>query len=361
MAAFKLALPPQSTVGFEGILNMFPALSDFHHMPSIIGATVIGFVIAAPSTVTYFKATKLAGSEQFLTIAAALPVFTFIFEYLASFYGLLSITSITHTDLIAGAIITGAAIFNVFVKFHSDKLKAQKKAEDIPEDFLKDPNKHEDFNMIAESVEFCDGDTVKASKMLELPIKELEDIYTNAGDKGLDTKNISQYKTVMRNYRRKVAMADKLTGLASVKALKPAIKGAMVDFTEFTIIFIDLDKFKPINDEHGHLAWDHVLKIVAKRLTEAVPAESLVTRYGGDEFVVLLRYFNKKRAQDVIRAIQDFLEDPITLPESGAEVFIGASLGLSGSDDIKGSNKDIDADGLIKLADSEMYKVKHER
>ena len=129
-------------------------------------------------------------------------------------------------------------------------------------------------------------------------------------------------------------------------ALKPSRQSA------FALLFIDLDHFKSINDHHGHSAGDQVLMTVATRLKTAIRISDVVARYGGDEFVVLLK--GVQSASDVIAAedkIRAVVEQPIAL-EHGI-VRVGVSLGWA-----MFPQDGEDPQGLIKIADSRMFETK---
>ena len=85
---------------------------------------------------------------------------------------------------------------------------------------------------------------------------------------------------------------DWLTRLPNRRQLKARLEAmleqAKADGTQLGVLFVDLDGFKGVNDAHGHLAGDHILRVTARRLVRHAPAGAVVTRFGGDEFVVLL-------------------------------------------------------------------------
>ena len=94
------------------------------------------------------------------------------------------------------------------------------------------------------------------------------------------------------------------------------------------MLFVDLDRFKDVNDQLGHQAGDDVLVVVARRLAASLRGHDHLGRLGGDEFGVLL---TEVRDEEEVRAVVDrlviALEQPITLP--GATVAVGASVGYS--------------------------------
>ncbi|MFZ6645850.1 diguanylate cyclase [Undibacterium sp. TJN25] len=155
---------------------------------------------------------------------------------------------------------------------------------------------------------------------------------------------------------------DKLTQVANRESLfaqinylrKQAERNAREE-DAFTLLFVDLDRFKFINDNHGHDAGDKVLVIIASRLKAAVRDSDLVARYGGDEFVLLLK--ETKSSIDInnmVEKICSLVEEPIAL--ESAMVSVGVSIGWAsfpddGDDYVK----------LIKIADGRMYKRKRDR
>jgi diguanylate cyclase (GGDEF)-like protein len=132
------------------------------------------------------------------------------------------------------------------------------------------------------------------------------------------------------------ATHDTLTGLAN----RPAFLGRLGDIAKLAegqaaVLFIDLDRFKPVNDELGHLAGDQVLTTVADRLVGALRPGDLVARLGGDEFAVLCeRLSHPADVSAVASRLVDVLAEPILLDDH-QEVCITASIGVTdlGPDD----------------------------
>lgn len=120
------------------------------------------------------------------------------------------------------------------------------------------------------------------------------------------------------------------------------------------VLFIDLDRFKRVNDTLGHALGDALLKHVAARLTRCVRADDTVARIGGDEFTVILADLADTRfAGRVARKIVDALSAPFFL--ANQEVFVGASIGVTSWPDDGACD---DAEALLKKADTAMYKAK---
>ncbi|PSR19608.1 hypothetical protein C8255_01070 [filamentous cyanobacterium CCP3] len=121
---------------------------------------------------------------------------------------------------------------------------------------------------------------------------------------------------------------------------------------QFALLFLDLDRFKVINDSLGHAMGDRLLQIVAQRLQDGLSPADLAARLGGDEFVVLLSDLNDATvAISMAQRIHTMLETPVLL--EGHEVFIRASIGIALS-----SNAYTDPNQVLRDADIAMYKAK---
>jgi diguanylate cyclase (GGDEF)-like protein/PAS domain S-box-containing protein len=165
--------------------------------------------------------------------------------------------------------------------------------------------------------------------------------------------------TAAREAARKLArlaMHDTLTGLPNrnvlIDRLNLAIERANRYQQVLSVLFIDLDKFKPVNDSLGHACGDALLKVVAQRLLGCVRSSDTVCRYGGDEFVVLLPDISHEDdARHCAGKIIAAMERPFDV--SGHRVRIGASIGIA---NWPGTARD--AETLIKCADQAMYRAK---
>lgn len=154
------------------------------------------------------------------------------------------------------------------------------------------------------------------------------------------------------------ALHDELTHLPNrtffQDRLQEAIKNAHRKNVSFSIILLDLDRFKEVNDTLGHDVGDLLLVEVGRRLKEAVRSIDTVARLGGDEYVILLDDLSEQQVERVAEKIHKVLERPFTL--TGKDVSIGASMGIANFP-LHGS----DAVMLTRHADIAMYAAKHER
>jgi len=155
---------------------------------------------------------------------------------------------------------------------------------------------------------------------------------------------------------RYLAHHDALTGLANRTLLQQrlgeAMDNAAQDDTKVAILFIDLDRFKTINDSLGHHIGDTLLKNVASRLTETLRSNDTIARLGGDEFMIILPLkANEALAGKLASKILDALRPPIRI--DGHELFVTPSIGICFY-----PNDGVTVNALMRNADTAMYQAK---
>ena len=155
------------------------------------------------------------------------------------------------------------------------------------------------------------------------------------------------------------ASHDSLTKLTNrawlIGELRGLFKKEKADYQDAHLLYIDLDGFKPVNDEHGHEAGDFVLQTVAKRLVNCVRDSDLVARIGGDEFCVLLSPQGKNLLAEVAaRRINAYVSQPIY---RGSEVYrVSCSVGVLSFDLIE---EGAEVEDILHMADQAMYEAKN--
>ncbi|NPA59349.1 MAG: EAL domain-containing protein [Epsilonproteobacteria bacterium] len=198
--------------------------------------------------------------------------------------------------------------------------------------------------------------------------KESVIVVANIEDITLETEVQNTLKNMNKTLEKKVelrtkelynkAYYDELTGLANRamfnKALTQAISKAKRNQTKMALFYIDLDRFKEINDSLGHSMGDAVLKEVSKRIKNKIRLEDVFARLGGDEFTIIMEDLkNTQGAVYLAQKIIEVLEEPICIDKN--MLYISSSIGISLYPE-DGDN----AEKLLQDADSAMYKAKDE-
>lgn len=153
------------------------------------------------------------------------------------------------------------------------------------------------------------------------------------------------------------AYHDYLTGLANYRLFKTRLNATIDNAKKkpnslFAVIFLDLDRFKLINDTLGHANGDILLKQVGNKLERTIGVDDTVTRFGGDEFSILLPRINsREEAIQIVEKIIKMFETPFHIKEY--EIPVSASIGIAFY-----PTDGLDAEKLIKNADRAMYRVK---
>jgi len=163
-------------------------------------------------------------------------------------------------------------------------------------------------------------------------------------------------KKLAQDHIAHLAHHDPLTGLINRHIFPDRLAQAMIlsqrHRKKIALLYVDLDKFKQINDAHGHLAGDAVLKEVASRLRGLLRDSDTVARMGGDEFVVILHDISSKTAVNhVAKKIIDTLAEPILFHDTQFTVMASVGISIYPDDD-----KQIDS--LLQKADNAMYQAK---
>lgn len=153
------------------------------------------------------------------------------------------------------------------------------------------------------------------------------------------------------------ATHDELTGLSNRRVVLEAIAREHArhrrEGGNFGVILIDLDHFKNINDSHGHLAGDAVLKEAALRMTTSVRPYDTVGRYGGEEFLVLAPSCDPAGAVKLAERIRESIQAAPIASDAGP-ISITASCGIS----VSTAAKPLDPHELLRLADEALYRAK---
>jgi diguanylate cyclase (GGDEF)-like protein/PAS domain S-box-containing protein len=168
-------------------------------------------------------------------------------------------------------------------------------------------------------------------------------------------RDISDLK-VAQSQLHELATHDYLTGMPNRVLLYDRLEQALARFHRYrqplALLYLDLDRFKPVNDQYGHHVGDQVLQRIADRINGVIRETDTGARVGGDEFCVLVEGIDDPA---LLRRVADRLIEVVSdpIPLDGGVARLGASIGLVSVDDTCA-----DADSLMALADAAMYRAK---
>lgn len=169
-------------------------------------------------------------------------------------------------------------------------------------------------------------------------------------------RDITQRRAVEERLVRE-ATHDSLTGLPNRANFKSILEASIAssraaDLHDFAVLFLDLDRFKVINDGLGHVVGDKLLVAIAERLQSCVRPGDIVSRFGGDEFTILLHNIHRFRTvTEIAERLQSKLSAPFHI--DGFEVFTSASIGIIMSDAAHDN-----PESFLRDADTAMYRAK---
>lgn len=156
-----------------------------------------------------------------------------------------------------------------------------------------------------------------------------------------------------------LALHDQLTGLPNRALLREEVGRSLASAARaglpLTLMYLDLDGFKPVNDKLGHTHGDDVLREVARRLAADVREGDLVGRLGGDEFVLICQDTDRTQAEQIAERLRVALQEPY--PGLPTTFTVSASVGVVVLN--PPPHNEVDADDLLALADDEMYAAKN--
>lgn len=185
----------------------------------------------------------------------------------------------------------------------------------------------------------------------DLPVQEPDGTICWSGY----ANDISEKKALEQKIRD-LARVDGLTGLPGRQSFLELVENSLLrarrNRSRFALFFVDLDRFKPVNDSCGHAAGDALLQAVAGRLRSTLRESDAVGRFGGDEFLVLLPDLARpEEGAAVAKKIGEALDRPFELP--AGRFSISSSIGIAIYPD-----HGVDVDTLIENADRAMYEAK---
>lgn len=184
---------------------------------------------------------------------------------------------------------------------------------------------------------------------------ELARLFANHLGMVLEKINLERQLKEQQQIMEYLSFHDTLTGLANRRMFEEfsekLISLAKREGKKVSVLFMDLCKFKKINDEHGHQIGDEVLRIIGGRLQKIIRGSDLVSRFGGDEFVMILYDCSSVEAEKFLQRMIETVKEPIKIDDK--EFRISANVGIA---EYPQDGENIDQ--LIRNSDSAMYYAK---
>ena len=185
----------------------------------------------------------------------------------------------------------------------------------------------------------------------EFPVEQVE-LHTALARQGAQALRFVRLQLELRH----MALHDQLTGFANRELLSSqlaeSIRTAELSGKPMSVVFLDLDGFKPINDQLGHAAGDNMLIEVAQRIRSVVRDSDLIARFGGDEFVILCDDCDRRDAERLAGRIGHAIRQP--LDDIGNDLRVTASIGVA----CLAGGRSASGDRLLEAADGAMYRSK---
>lgn len=189
------------------------------------------------------------------------------------------------------------------------------------------------------------------NNILVAPVRDVTGDVTHHVGVMSDVSALVNYQSELQ-YQAKY---DALTGLPNRAALDERLHDAIArageSGTEVSVLFLDLDRFKEVNDSLGHRVGDALLAQMAKRLVQVVGESDLVARYGGDEFMVVAEHSDALQLVPMVKRIIASMTEPLLVAQQ--DLYVEVSVGVSTF-----PHDGTDADTLIRNADAAMYLAK---
>ncbi len=170
--------------------------------------------------------------------------------------------------------------------------------------------------------------------------------------------SVAVEKVMLQLRLEELVITDDLTKLFNLRYLNRTLdielERANRYNTHVSLIFMDIDHFKDVNDTHGHLVGSKLLTEIAQLLLSRLRSVDIVARYGGDEFVIVLPQTSSKYAAMIAERLRKTVEEAVFLKKQGYNLKVTASFGVASYPDVAKSKEE-----LLNLADEAMYKVKY--
>jgi diguanylate cyclase (GGDEF)-like protein len=324
------------------VFDSFPEVIDFFNLGTIVCAALVGFFNGF-AVYSEFYASKKISAKYLSAMLAVFPFFVFFYESIvnmfiggsgeASWIDLLSLFM-----LVAGNL--GIAISAII------EMKKNGKETELREKYItaSEDNVEYAINLVKSTMSFTHNDIARTVELLGVEERVIIDLLAAEDPSEVSISKL-QFHTLNKNYYLGVSTKDSLTKINNRGALEQKIEDVLYKKEKFDLCFIDLDRFKAINDMYGHDVGDEVLKHIANIMLKVNP-KGINGRNGGDEFVMVIFKDTKQTVDKFKKHLSEVFK------------YNDISISLIASVGVTSSNGKLGLDELIKLADEQMYQQK---
>lgn len=343
----------QETYGIK-IHNQIPSFLDFLNFKTFVLAFFAGVILLSINKYLEFYVSKTLGAKYLMAMASLQLVGVYCLEVVLSNFGVLEMKSLSAESFAALAIVfIGNIIIAVsgFIKdFNFIKQgQQQDRLANLDDNFVDSESYFDLVKLnLCNLVKLYANDTQSLAKDLEIDRIKLENIINyEFGELKVETKIARKINDFASE---NVSIKDGLTKAYNRYYLEHKIANMIKNGEQFKIYYLDLDKFKPVNDTHGHEVGDYVLKQIVKGLSSLDYFNDSIYRLGGDEFILVQTHGLEK---DLSKLIMQQIEKPISFKDLVLEV--STSIGISLSSEFKNLEE------MLSHADKMMFENKKSR
>lgn len=322
------------------LFSFLPSLNNMITKEQLLFTTGMGVFLMPLAMYCFFYGAQKAGTNNFLIYTAYMPVVTFTLEYFADVLGIMQAPPVTYKEILSALFIMGGSLYIGY-----SRNKAIKKSTKLA------PKAKKELYVLRDTIKtalICFDDNYdEVAKVLGVGKRTLINIMTKNQAVSENIKN-----KIIYNHASKVASLDHLTGALNKSSCDLKLKD-LVNVDKALVVFIDLDKFKPINDTYGHDAGDAILKGIADRLMEEFKTPNIVARLGGDEYCLIIYGLDQRQENKYVNKIKKLITEPFIIEGLDNEIQVDCSVGAAHYP----SEGDCGLE-LKKVADERMYEEK---
>jgi len=321
--------------------DLTPSIGQALNTKAFLYAAFLGIVLTSFTRYLEFVSIRKVKTEYFLALSVISPVLTYFFEKAIGFD---AISLTFENSMAASLILSGCLLIVVFGRKESAILNMFFGRKRPSKKQLKQEVARE--RVIATLIYFKD-DMEQASKALGVSVNIVTHVLD--GTKEYADSTLDKIRTGFSN---NVESKDPVTGLQNRLMFMTKKNKSERENIPYSLMFIDLNKFKPVNDTYGHDVGDMILKGVSDRLHNAYAHEAEISRLGGDEFCLLFYKMNLEAALQRKEEVEALIATPFDVGGVSELIDVSASIGCSSfPEDGKGED-------IMKIADKRMYENK---